>query len=146
MISERFSPADFLKAVQHFDLLRLQAMTEEELRAIDLTCRRAWNAGRSVPPTAPRYLNFLRRMCSWLEARGEARVRLSPELREPWRAMVQVLVDKGQLTQRALRCLGRSRNSARGNPAPGANAAERLNDPQRQWPRPVAGETSRAAV
>ncbi len=75
MISERFSPAEFLTAVADCDLLRLQSVTEEELRLVDVACRRAWNDGRSVSPDAPRYLNFLRRLCAWLNAGGESRVR-----------------------------------------------------------------------
>ena len=43
MISDRYDPADFLKAVMNCDLLRLQTVVEEELRVVDLTCRRAWN-------------------------------------------------------------------------------------------------------
>ena len=117
MISERFDPAEFLRAVANCDLLRLQTMTEEELRLVDLMCRRAWNDGKSVPATAPRYLNFLRRLCAWLDAGGEVRVRLAPELRDTWRALVHRLVDKGQLTPAALRCLGRRRTvSHRGPP------------------------------
>lgn len=107
MISDRFDAAQFLTVVTNCDLLRLQSLTEEELRAVDLTCRRAWNDGKSVPATAPRYLNFLRRLSAWLDAGGESRVRLSPELRGPWRVLIERLVEKGQLTPRALRSLGR---------------------------------------
>jgi hypothetical protein len=146
MISERFSPAEFLKAVESCDVLRLQATTEEELRAVDVTCRRAWNDGRSVPPTAPRYLNFLRRLSGWLDAGGESRVRLSPELREAWRIMIGRLVDKGQLAPRALRSLGRNRTASRFRPAPGADAAERVNDPAESRPRSPSVETSHAPV
>lgn len=117
MISDRFEPADFLRAVAHCDLLRLQTITEEELRVVDLTCRRAWNDGRSVPATAPRYLNFLRRLSAWLDAGGEARVRLSPELRDVWRQMIHRLVEKGQLTPAALRCLGRKRSASHRGPS-----------------------------
>ena len=117
MISDRYDPADFLRAVAQCDLLRLQAVTEEELRVVDLTCRRAWNDGKSVPATAPRYLNFLRRLSAWLDAGGEVRVRLSPELRDAWRALVHRLVDKGQLTPAALRCLGRRRTASHRGPA-----------------------------
>ena len=112
MISDRFDPADFLRAAMSCDLLRLQSMTEEELRVVDLTCRRAWNDGRSVPATAPRYLNFLRRLSAWLDAGGEARVRLAPELREAWRTLIVRLVEKGQLRPSALRCLGRKHSAS----------------------------------
>ncbi|MEO6435153.1 MAG: hypothetical protein ABIP55_05270, partial [Tepidisphaeraceae bacterium] len=74
MISEQFNAGDFLRAVGRCDLLRLQSTTDEELRVVDLICRRAWNDGRSVPATAPRYLNFLRRLSAWLDAGGESRV------------------------------------------------------------------------
>ena len=111
MISDRYDPSEFLKAVAHCDLLRLQAVVEEELRVVDLTCRRAWNDGRSVPATAPRYLNFLRRLSGWLDAGGEARVRLSPELRDTWKTLVHRLVDSGQLKPAALRSLGRKRST-----------------------------------
>jgi hypothetical protein len=116
MISDRYEPADFLKAVTNCDLLRLQAVVEEELRVIDLMCRRAWNDGRSVPATAPRYLNFLRRLSGWLDAGGDARVRLTPELRDPWRVMIHRLVDKGQLKPTALRSLGRKRTASHNGP------------------------------
>jgi hypothetical protein len=112
MISDRYDAADFLKAVAHCDLLRLQGVVEEELRVVDLTCRRAWNDGRSVPSTAPRYLNFLRRLSAWFDAGGEARMRLSPELRENWRVLVVRLVESGQLPPVALRSLGRRRSAA----------------------------------
>ena len=129
MISDRFDAADFLRAVANCDLLRLEAMTEEEFRVVDLTCRRAWNDGRSVPPTAPRYLNFLRRLCGWLDARGEARVRLSPELRDAWRTLICRLVEKGQLTPRALHTLGRKRTSSHRGPPPERKFASRPSEP-----------------
>jgi hypothetical protein len=116
MISDRYDAADFLKAVLNCDLLRLQALVDEELRVVDLTCRRAWNDGRSVPATAPRYLNFLRRLTAWLDAGGEARVRLSPELRDTWRTLVVRLVEKGQLKPQALRSLGRKRSGSHQGP------------------------------
>ena len=116
MISDRYDPADFLKAVMNCDLLRLQSVVEEELRVVDVTCRRAWNDGRSVPATAPRYLNFLRRLCAWLDAGGEARVRLSPELRDVWKALVYRLVETGQLKPAALRTLGRKRTNSHQGP------------------------------
>jgi hypothetical protein len=116
MISDRYEPADFLKAVTNCDLLRLQTVVEEELRVVDLMCRRAWNDGRSVPATAPRYLNFLRRLSSWLNAGGDARVRLTPELRDPWCVMIHRLVDKGQLKPVALRSLGRKRTASHKGP------------------------------
>ncbi len=116
MISDRFDPADFLRAVANCDLLRLQAVTEEELRVVDLTCRRAWNDGRSVPPTAPRNHNLQPRLSAWLVSGGEARVRLSPDLREHWRALVCRLVEKGQLTPAALRTLGRKRTASHFGP------------------------------
>ena len=116
MISDRYDPADFLRAVTHCDLLRLQTVTEEELRVVDLLCRRAWNDGKSVPATAPRYLNFLRRLSAWLDAGGEVRVRMAPELRDTWRGIVHRLVEKGQLTPAALRCLGRRRTTSHHGP------------------------------
>jgi hypothetical protein len=116
MISDRYDPADFLKAVMNCDLLRLQTVVEEELRVVDLTCRRAWNDGQSVPATAPRYLNFLRRLSAWLDAGGESRVRLSPDLRDPWRVMIHRLVEKGQLKPTALRSLGRKRTGSHQGP------------------------------
>jgi len=116
MISDRYDPADFLKAVMKCDLLRLQTVVEEELRVVDLTCRRAWNDGQSVPATAPRYLNLLRRLSAWLDAGGESRVRLSPDLRDPWRVMIHRLVEKGQLKPTALRSLGRKRTGSHQGP------------------------------
>ena len=139
MISDRYSPEDFLRAVAECDLLRLQAVTEEELRVVDLTCRRAWNEGLSVPPTAPRYLNFLRRLCAWLEAGGEARVRLTPDLREHWKKLVCRLVEKGQLSPRALRCLGRNRGAAH----PGQTHRPFATAPE---PRPALAAAGRPAV
>ena len=142
MISDRYDAADFLRAVGSFDLLRLQTVVDEELREVDLMCRRAWNEGRSVPATAPRYLNFLRRMSAWLDAGGEARVRLSPDLREPWRSLVTRLVDKGQLTQRALRSLGRRRTASH----PGQSDARPAASVRTTVARPAPGHTPALAA
>jgi hypothetical protein len=125
MISERYSADEFLRVLRGCDLPRLQTAAEDELRQVDLTCRRAWNEGLSVPPTAPRYLNFLRRLVAWLDSGGETRVRLAPELREPWRAIIVRLVETGQLGPRALRSLGRARAAAAGREVAGASAAFR---------------------
>ena len=154
MISDRYDAADFLRAVTNCDLLRLQRVVDEELREVDLLCRRAWNEGRSVPPTAPRYLNFLRRLSAWLDAGGEARVRLSPDLRDTWRALVTRLVEKGQLTPAAMRSLGRKRfashhgpperpealSLARGSSAPGQAAGTTATRDTR--PEPTRYSTS----
>ena len=112
MISERYDAEEFLRCLRGCDLPRLQSAAEDELRQVDLTCRRAWNEGLSVPPTAPRYLNFLRRLVAWLDSGGETRVRLAPELREPWRGIIVRLVETRQLGPRALRSLGRARAGA----------------------------------
>ena len=112
MISERYDAEEFLRCLRGCELPRLQSAAEEELRLVDLTCRRAWNEGNSVPPTAPRYLNFLRRLVAWLDSGGETRVRLAPELREPWREIIVRLVETKQLSSKALRSLGRSRPAA----------------------------------
>ena len=114
MVSPGFSPTEFLAAVGECDLLRLQSLAEEELRQADTTCRRAWNEGRSVPPTAPRYLNFLKRLIAWLDTGGQSRARLAPEVREPWRALGERLVAKGQLDPVALRSLGPCIHRTRG--------------------------------
>ena len=117
MISERYNAEDFLRAMRSCDLPRLQSAAEEELRQVDLMCRRAWNDGQSVPPTAPRYLNFLRRLVAWLDSGGEIRVRLASELRDPWRVLIVRLVETGQLGPRALRSLGRGRAATTAAPA-----------------------------
>ena len=106
MVSPGFNATEFLTAVGECDLLRLQSLAEEELREADTVCRRAWNEGRSVPPTAPRYLNFLKRLIAWLDTGGQSRARLAPEVREPWVALGERLVAKGQLNPDALRSLG----------------------------------------
>ena len=120
MISERYDAESFLRCLRGCDLPRFQTAAEEELRQVDLTCRRAWNEGNSVPPTAPRYLNFLRRLVAWLDSSGETRVRLAPELRDPWRDIVVRLVETGQLSPKALRSLGRARPGAAAGAAPGS--------------------------
>ena len=112
MISERYDAEEFLRTLRGCDLPRLQTAAEDELRLVDLTCRRAWNEGNSVPPTAPRYLNFLRRLVAWLDSAGETRVRLAPELRDAWRDIIVRLVETEQLRPKALRSLGRPRPGA----------------------------------
>ena len=106
MISEHFDPVVFLETVHHFDLLRLRAAAEEELRWADLACCREWTT-RAPRIAAPhRYIRFLTGLLRWLET-GGGRMQVSPDVGRAWCALAERLVATGQLGSGAIHAIRR---------------------------------------